>query len=141
MRKLITLSTAALLVASAAQGQTRGGITFDRPGEGVAGAPETGFPSGAEWTHSGPGADFIQSSWSTRTSGIGTPPVTCPFTLNIPAPPPGSVVVDTIVSWTYLSNDIPGTDPISINGTPVVGAMLGNGAPDLCWGKSFGSPT
>ncbi len=140
MHKRLAVFVAALAVAATAQAQTGRGISFDRSGggSGPAAAPETGFPSGAEWTHTGPGADFRQVSWTTRTAGIGSPPVTCPFKIDVPAPPPGAVVVDTIISWTYLSNDNPATDPITVNGTPLMGAMLGWGTPDLCWGRTYG---
>jgi hypothetical protein len=138
MLKHLSTPLVLALLASAAQAQTGRGISFDRVQHGPAAAPETGFPSGAVATHSGPGADFLQVSTSTRTSGIASPPQNCPFTLNIPALPPGAVVIDTLISWTYLANAIDGTDQININGTPLIGAQLGNGAPDLCWGKGFG---
>ncbi len=128
MRKSHLIPLAAMLIAANASAQ-RG--TSEYNSGPAAGGNETGFPSGAEWTHSGPGADFIQVSSSTRTNGIANPNVTCPFSLNIPAPPAGSVIVDAIVSWTYLSNDNPATDPVSINNNAVVGAQLGWGSPDL----------
>jgi len=134
MRNHFLIPAVALCLAADAAAQ-RGTTHSECP---ASSANETGFPSGAEWTHSGPGADFLQVSYSTRTAGLASPNVTCPFSVTVPAPPPGATLVDAIVSWTYLADDNPMTDPVMINGNPITGAQLGWGSPDLCWGKDFG---
>lgn len=85
----------------------------------------------------GVGIGVYEASSSTRTAGIGTP-VTSPFTLGVPGLPTGATATNLIVSWHYLSDDLPATDTIQINGTPVTGNLVGSGDPDLCWGKDLG---
>ena len=101
----LRFAVSAIVLAASAAAQTGGGMSFDRLTRFPGGpAPESGFPSGAVATHSGPGADFLQVSTNTRTAGLASPPQNCPFVLNIPALPGGAVVIETMISWTYLAN-------------------------------------
>lgn len=111
------------------------------PGTGSSrtpGAPkmaQTGLSGAPQWSASGPGADFVQASVTTRTAGIVLTQ-TSPFSLTLPALPAGAVVLESFASWSFLSDDLTATDEIKINGVVVQGNQVGSGAMDLCWGKS-----
>lgn len=94
---------------------------------GLGGAPLASF--------SGPGADFVQGSHSTRAAVVPPPGTTVPVT--VPALPAGAVELQSFAVWNYLLDGVPPTsDVIGVNGTLVSGTRIGRGAPDLCWGKS-----
>ena len=134
MHPTLLLPLALLLAAAGADAQS-GGIRPSQRGSASV-ISETGFPSAPQWSFTAPGADFVEVSYATRTGG--PPGVACPLQLIVPSLPPGAVLMDAVVSWTYLANDNPMTAAMTINGLPVTGERRGFGSPDLCWGKALG---
>ena len=122
MRHLPTLSTFTLTIAllcGAAQA-----------------ASETKLEGAPHWTHSGPGADFVTASATTRASWIPIPQSN-PFVLNLPAPPAGAQKVRAFVVWHFhLNGPAPASDQIFINGNFITGTYVGGGTPDLGWSKA-----
>ena len=99
---------------------------------------QTGLGGGAFYSTTGPGAGFVQVSNTTRTAGVVfTQP--CPFNVILPPVPVGAVEVQSYAVWNWmLGGAAPATDTIAINGAAVMGALAGQGQPDLCWGKTRG---
>lgn len=101
---------------------------------GTAAANETGLGGAPFWTVTAPGADFYQASTTTRA---GLAPA--PLSITLPALPAGTQVVDVVACWGFLLNgNAPPLDTIGINGNPVTGSFVGQGIPDLGWGKARG---
>ena len=97
---------------------------------------ETGFGSPfISWT--GSGADFAQSSATTRTAGVVTPTQISPFVLAPVQVPAGAQVVERLLCWNYLLNgNAPAQDTILVNGQLVTGTLVGVGQNSLGWGKA-----
>ena len=101
-----------------------------------ASANETGLGGAPHLQFTAPGADFYQVSATTR----GFTGQTSPFTGTLPAPPPGAIVVEAIACWNYLlDGPAPAFDVIQLNGQPVLGDLVAEGAPDLDWSKDRGA--
>jgi len=95
-------------------------------------AGETGFGPAPFWSATVNG-DFVVAGAGTRSSANNQ---TDPFALpiNIPGTP-----LKVFASWSYLT-DTPSTAELArirINGTDVIGAVAGQGDPDLCWSRGF----
>ncbi|MCE9596286.1 MAG: hypothetical protein K8S98_19005 [Planctomycetes bacterium] len=89
----------------------------------------------ADETFRGPGANFVQASWTTRTSFVGQ---NDPFALVMPALPAGATEVVSYASWNFLDDSgTIGTDTIDINGVAVTGGWIGDESPGLCSPKAF----
>jgi hypothetical protein len=97
---------------------------------------ETGLGPNPFYNLQQPGADFVKAGVTTRRHGM-TVPQPEPFVLTVPAVPAGAVVVETFMSWNYLSNSAPANDIVTVNGVPITGAQQGLGSPDLCWAKTY----
>ena len=114
---------------------TRAAATSRSPAAGPA-LPETGVGPAPIANFVLPGGDFVKAGETTRVNGFGAPQ-TEPFVLVVP--PPAGVPVETFISWNYVLNGAPpATDTIFVNGNSVIGALVGTGVPDLCWGKTGG---
>lgn len=92
---------------------------------------ETGMSGLPYATFTAPRADFYEVGTTTR-GGLQTEP----FSATMPAPPAGAHVERMVAVWNYhLDGPAPAFDVININGNPVVGNLVGQGTPDLDWGK------
>ncbi|MEP0846655.1 MAG: hypothetical protein HRF50_07505 [Phycisphaerae bacterium] len=100
-------------------------------------AAETGF-SGGPYYSTVVNGDYAVTGSSTRSSSTGQPD---PFSMDVTNVPAGASVVKAFASWSHLTNDPldPANAAIEINATPVTGALVGYGDPDLCWGLSYGA--
>jgi hypothetical protein len=100
-------------------------------------AQQTGLGPLPFYSHVGPGADFAEFGTTTRTAGVVTPTQSNPFFLTGIGIPSGAVLVDSFVWWARMFDGptSPASDAVAINGTGVMGTLVGEGAPDLCWGK------
>lgn len=118
MRSATLLALAGLLAIPALAGESGLGpapiySTYVNGDFTVAGATSRGFPTGQ----------------------------TDPFPITVGGVPGGGTVVKAFASWNYLTATPgdPGEASITINGSPVSGALVGSGDPDLCWGMPFGA--
>ncbi len=80
--------------------------------------------------------DFVVSGASTRVDSGA--PQTDPFSVTISGVPNGSQIVKAYANWSYLTDNPNGGDEasITINGSPVVGTLSGQGR-DLCWDRDY----
>lgn len=102
-------------------------------------AGETGLGGTPSWTRVGPGADFYQVSTTTRGPLLGLSAFD-PLILHVPPPPAGAQVVQAFLLWSFESDGVPpATDVLAINGRPVVGELVGLGAPGPDWTKRRGA--
>ncbi|MCK6445418.1 MAG: hypothetical protein L6Q99_03420 [Planctomycetes bacterium] len=119
------------LAASATDGATRGQRSRDT--STTASGAKVAYA--ASFTHRGPGANFVQASWTTRTVIVGQ---NDPFSLVMPALPAGAVEVASFASWNLLDDSGPTPDDtIRVNGAFVTGEWKGDMTPALCSGKNF----
>ncbi len=135
----ILAATLALAPSAPAQSVRAFGTRTDEPGAPAGLATyETGLGGQSHFRVTGPGADFVQASATTRTMGF-VPTQFCGFWIDMPALPPGAVEVESFACWNYLRFAPPSPqDTIQVNGLPFVGDLAGWGDRDLCWGKDMG---
>lgn len=111
LAKVVAILVVGVLSVPALATELGGGISRDTPGRPRGGSrAERGLIP--FFNHMGPGADFIQTNWTTRTANDpGIIGQACPFgaggELTMPPLPGGAVIIGEWVAWNYLLNGAP----------------------------------